>query len=155
MNRHEILAQLEGIIRDCLKARGVELVEFICRQKGRGFVLRIFADRPEGGITLEECAGLNKDIGSILDEKGILGDSYILEVASPGMDRPLKTKADFSRCMNRQARFFLNQALAGKVEIEGRITKVDEDAVSVESGGSIIEIPLPLINRAKQVIGNI
>lgn len=155
MYREDIAGQLEGMIKDRLKARGIELVELLLRQEAGNLVLRILADRSEGGITLEECARINRDIASLLDEKGTLGMGYTLEVSSPGLDRPLKTKADFARCLNRKARFFLNQPLEGKVEIEGGITRVDDNAVSLESEGRVIEIPLSMINRAKQVIANI
>ena len=67
------------------------------------------ADRPEGGIRLGECSQLNRGIGALLDEKDFLSGRYILEVSSPGLDRPLKTKNDLSRKINCEAHFFLNE----------------------------------------------
>ena len=115
-------------------------------------ILRILVDRPEGGITLDECARLNIQISNLLDEKDILQTRYILEVASPGLDRPLKAKNDFLRCINRKARFFFNEPINGKIELEGVISKVENESVFIESNDQVIEIPLTGINKVKQII---
>lgn len=153
MDRQEILAELEGIIGDYLQAQGYELVELICRYEGRDLFLRVLADRPEGGITLGDCSFLNNQIGVMLDEKNLLDARYILEVSSPGLDRPLETKEDFLRCLNRRVRLFLRQAHDGKTEIEGLIKGLAGDNVVVEAEAKTIEVPLDKISKAKQVIG--
>lgn len=154
MDRQEIRAELENILSEYLEIQGLDLVDLILLSEGRDLILRILVDRPQGGITLDECARLNERISNLLDEKGILQRRYILEVSSPGLDRPLKTKKDFLRCINRRARFFLNQSINGKIELEGLISKVENDSVYVylESMNEVIEIPLTNINQAKQVI---
>ncbi len=152
MDRQEIIAELQNIIDDYLKIQGLHLVDLIYRHEGRDLIVRILVDRPEGGITVGECSELNNRITSLLDEKDILQTRYILEVASPGLDRPLKTKNDFLRCTNRRVRFFLNESINGKIELEGLISKVENDSVYIESKNEIIEIPLIKINKAKQVI---
>lgn len=152
MYRQEITEELRDIIGEYLKFKGLDLVDLILRHEGRDLILRILADTPEGGITLDECARLNIEISNLLDEKDILQTRYILEVASPGLDRPLKTKSDFTRCIDRSARFFLNEPVNGKIEIEGLISKVENDSVYIQSDNETIEIPLTKINRAKQVI---
>jgi len=154
MDRQEIRAELENILSEYLEIQGLDLVDLILLSEGRDLILRILVDMPQGGITLDECARLNERISNLLDEKGILQRRYILEVSSPGLDRPLKTKKDFLRCINRRARFFLNQSINGKIELEGLISKVENDSVYVylESMNEVIEIPLTNINQAKQVI---
>lgn len=154
MQRDGIISELSRILSGYLESRGAELVDLIHRYEGRGLVLRLIVDRPGGGITLDECAGINSDIGRILDEKGILEQRYILEVSSPGMDRPLINRNDFLRCLDKRARFFLNEAVEGKIEIEGAIKEVGADSLKLDKEGIIIEIPLAKINRAKQVIAN-
>jgi len=152
MDRLEIVSELENIIGEYLKAQRLELIELILRHEGQGLVLRILVDRLEGGITLDECAKLNIQISSLLDEKDILQARYILEVSSPGLDRPLKTKSDFLRCINRKVRFFLNEAVKDKIELEGTISKVENDAVYIERECEVIGIALAKINKAKQII---
>lgn len=152
MDKEALAGELRGVIQGFLAAKGLDLVELICRYEGRDLVLRILVDRPEGGVTLGDCAGLNKDIGRVLDEKKILEESYILEVASPGLDRPLMTKNDFSRCKTRNVRFFLNQPINGKIELAGIIERVEDASLYIGIDGKEVEIPFSNITRAKQVI---
>jgi len=152
MDRYEISAELEKVIGGYLKGQGLELVELIYHYEGRNLVLRILVDRPDGGINLGECALLNQEIGRILDEKNTLDRSYLLEVSSPGIDRPLKRKEDFLRCINKRARFFLSEPLDGKLEWAGEIERVEEEKVLIDTGKAELEIPLSKINKAKQEI---
>jgi len=152
MDRQVIIAELKNVIGEYLLNQGLGLVDIIYRHEGRNLIVRILVDRPEGGITVGECAGLNIQISSLLDEKDILQTRYILEVASPGLDRPLKAKNDFLRCISRKARFFFDEPINGKIELEGVISKVENEFVFIESNNEIIEIPLTKINKAKQII---
>lgn len=145
--------EIKALLEEFLRGKGMELVEFgVRREGGRGLILRLLADWPEGGITLGECAGLNRQICTILDEKEILNEPYVLEVSSPGLDRPLKNKNDFLRCKNKKARFFLNDFVNGKLEWDGLVEKVDEQAVYIRRGQEQMAIPLSKINKAKQEI---
>jgi len=148
----EIITQLNKIIRDNLAENRLELVEFIHRYEGRDLVLRLLVDKPEGGITLGECALLNRSLGDILDAKDILPGHYILEVSSPGLDRVLATREDFSRYLNKQAVFFLNDLVNGKREWEGLISRVSETTVFIDTPKGSLEIPLIKINKAKLVV---
>lgn len=152
MDRQQILEELRGMMSDYLEGQGLDLVDLIYRYEGRDLVLRILVDKPEGGISLDECSALNSKISRILDEKDILKEKYILEVSSPGVDRPLLTKRDFIRCINKKARFFLNGPINGKMEWEGLIAKVGDEVVYVQIQNEVIEIPLKNIRKAKQII---
>ena len=152
MDREALVNALKTCLADFLKSRNLDLVEVIHRYEGKDSVLRILVDKPEGGITIGECAGLNRELSALLDEKNILEEQYILEVSSPGLDRPLKTENDFSRCLNKRAKFFLNDLINGKLEWDGVITKVDGKIVYVDTGTGIMEAPLDKINKAKRII---
>lgn len=153
MDRQKILVELKDFVSGYLKEQGLRLVDLIYRYEGRDLFLRILVDKPEGGITLDECARLNDEISRILDDKDIIKQRYILEVFSPGLDRPLVAKSDFLRCVNRNVRFFLCESINGKMELEGIITKIDGDSVYIKDlQGKLIEIPLAKIKKAKQII---
>jgi ribosome maturation factor RimP len=152
MDRQELSDKLKTIFEDYLKPRNLELVDLNFRYEGRNMVLRVLADRPEGGITLGECSNLNRELGFLLDENNIIESSYLLEVSSPGIDRPLKTKSDFNRAMNKKAKFFLNDLVEGKLEWDGIITGVNNEAVFINSGIFALEIPLTKIVKAKLLI---
>ena len=147
-----MIIELEKILGDFLGSQGLELVELVYRFEGRYTVLRVLVDRPEGGITIGECARLNNQIGDILDEKNIIQERFALEVCSPGLDRPLKKKSDFIRSLNRRVKFFLSVPVHGKIEIEGQVIRVNDQSVAVDAAGGTVEIDFNIINRAKQVI---
>ena len=152
MARPEVIEDIKNTIGLYLEARQFYLVEMKYFYQADALVLIILADRPQGGITLQECTELNKSISIILDEKNILQERFILEVSSPGLDRPLVRKEDFLRCRNKEVRFFLNEPMNEKMELQGKISKVEDDAVYIAMQEEILKVPLIRITRAKQVV---
>jgi len=152
MDRDGIISELKELIGSRLSEKGLELVDLIYRYEGSALVLRVLVDWPQGGITLAECSQLNQEIGEMLEERENLQQKYILEVSSPGIDRPLREKSDFQRCLQRKAHFFLREPIGGKIELEGRIVRVQEGSLQIESAQGSVEIPLAIINKAKQLI---
>jgi len=146
------IGELNSLLKDYLISLNFILVDIICRYEGNGLVLRVLADKPNGGINLDECAMLNREIGVLLDEKDIIKEKYILEVASPGLDRPLRTRDDFLRLLNKPAKFFLNEVINGKLEWDGSIDRVDQNSVFIMAREGIIELPIIKINKAKLII---
>ncbi|MCX5707093.1 MAG: ribosome maturation factor RimP [Candidatus Omnitrophica bacterium] len=152
MDRDSLIQELRNLISGFLQERGLLLVELIYRHEGRDLFLRILTDKPGAGINLDECAKINRQLSDILDENGHLNQRYILEVASPGADRPLKTREDFSRSLNKRIRFFLSELIDGKLEWEGVVKDTNGDSVDIEIEGKSLQIPLSKINKAKPVI---
>jgi ribosome maturation factor RimP len=150
MDKEALQNELQNIIGSYLKDQMLELIELIYRHEGRDLVLKVMADRPEGGISLGDCASLNREIGMILDEKNLIQGTYLLEVSSPGVDRPLKTKVDFLRCINREVRFFLKEPVGDKLEWAGIIKKIEGESVFIDIEDTFLEIPLARINKARQ-----
>jgi ribosome maturation factor RimP len=152
MYKEAIISELRDLVGNYLESQGLDLVDLIYRYEGRSLFLRILVDKPESGITLDECARLNNDISSILDEKDILTERYILEVSSPGLDRPLITKNDFLRCINKKVVFYLSESINGRIELKGIIAKVEDSSTYIDIEGKAIEIPLVKIKKAKQIV---
>lgn len=144
--------ELKVFLEDFLRSRNLDLVDLIHRYEGRDLVLRILLDKPEGGISIGECAGLNREISDLLDEKSILQEKYILEVSSPGLDRPLETEKDFLRCLDKKVKFFLNELINGKLEWDGTIAGVNSGIVYINTQAGTMEVPLARINKAKRII---
>ena len=144
--------QLKEVILPILEEDGVELVEMNFITARARSTLRLLVDRTEGGISLGDCSRLNTKIGEMLDETNLLEVRYILEVSSPGLDRPLKTPRDYARCINRKVRFFLSESIKGKIEIQGQIKETTEGLVVVQTEDESVEIPLAKVLRAKQII---
>ena len=94
--RQEIQAQVEALIEPILDDFGYELVDLQYKKEGRSMALCIFIDKP-GGITLDDCVTVSREVGAILEIEDPIKAGYRLEVSSPGLDRPLKKPADFER----------------------------------------------------------
>lgn len=152
MNR-ELIDKIKELIQPFLKQMELELFEITCKPQGKRMLLRILVDRREGGISLEDCAALNQSLGELLDREDFIESNYLLEVSSPGIDRPLKQARDFLRIRGKKARFFLSEQIIGRQELVGRIDSCDEKGVSVHIDGERIDIPLDKIIKAKQIIG--
>lgn len=152
MSYQELVENLKDLFLPALEEEGAVLVDLSISRSKSGVFLKLLVDRKEGGITISECLRLNKRIGEILDTHEMIKEGYFLEVSSPGLDRPLMTREDFARCINRLVMIFLNEPLNGKIQIDGRIVKVEEAQIGVEAKGELIVIPLSIINKAKQVI---
>lgn len=149
----DVIAGVKPFFEQRLEKEGFVLVDMRCYRNQRGeFVFEVLADRAEGGIALDECARLNQELGRVLDERHGLGAPYILEVSSPGVDRPLRTASDFRRNLGRRARFFLKGPSEGRSEYCGTVEGVEGSVVSINEQGRSIRIPLEKINKAKQVI---
>lgn len=145
-----MIKELNELFLQFLSQENIELVDLICRDESNRLVLRILVDKV-GKITLGECALVNRKLGNLLAEKNIIASDYVLEVASPGLDRNLKTQRDFLRCINKEVVFYLNDLINDKCQWQGVVNKVDNINVWIENAGEILEIPLLKINKAKLV----
>ena len=122
----EILSQhVSEAIKSFLDAQGVEFVELQLQQHKGRWLVRVFVDN-NGGISLEDCRNLSFEIGQLLDAENLIPASYVLEVSSPGLDRPLKKLRDFQRQYQRMVTVFLHSPYLDKVQYTGRVAAVTE-----------------------------
>ena len=152
MLSQEIKDSIKSLLAPILAEGKLNLIDAELSLRGKRWTLRLFIDKTNGGITLDECASLNQRIGEIIDRQGIIEHSYVLEVSSPGLDRPLHTFEDFQRCLNRRIRVFLNEPAAGKFEAAGKVVSVTETGVDLDSGNQVQHLAFTQIRKAKQVI---
>ena len=153
MNQHEAPTTLEAIVEPLITEEGFDLVELRLRGSGRNQVLSILADRPYGGITVDECAMLNEKIRLLLEKEAVLGEDCTLEVSSPGLDRPLVERKDFLRAAGRNLRIFLKEPVDGRLELIGRLIEVGEDKINLETeNGAVAAILISNIIKTKQIL---
>lgn len=122
-------------------------------------MLRIFVDVPddeahpataEGSVTVQDCERVSRDVSAILDVEETIAHRYILEVSSPGLDRPLRGPADYRRFAGRIAKIVVAEAVDGQKHFEGRLKGLEQEAVVIETTpGKRQLIPLNLITRAR------
>lgn len=152
MENQELSLKLKDLIILIIQEEGLDLVEFIFLHHGKKNILKVLVDWPEGGISLNECANVNQKIDKVIEDSGLLGQDYILEVSSPGLDRPLKTRKDFLRTIGKEVRFFLRESINKKKELVGTINKIERNLIFIEKNNRLISIPLEKITKAIQVI---
>lgn len=99
-NRGDICERVTGIVQPILDSMQLELVDIEFVRLGRESALRLFIDK-DGGVTLDDCADVSRELSAILDVEEIISVNYTLEVSSPGLDRPLKKAQDYERYAGR------------------------------------------------------
>ena len=146
-----ILEQVRQIAERVATSEGLELVDVELHGRGPGAVLRIFLDKP-GGVLLEDCQTVSRQVGTILDVEGCMTARYTLEVSSPGLDRKLIKPADFERFVGRKAKFLLRNSEAGRRRFQGLLLGLEEGQVKVQmESGEAQRIAFDQIERANLV----
>ncbi len=148
MNLQETLL---NYLEEPVAFEGVELVDIeITGGSGKKTVV-IYIDK-EGGVTIDDCERVSKKVSVLLDVHDIIPFAYRLEVSSPGLSRPLKTKKDFTRNRNVKVAFHLREPFEGSQKIIGVILSVEEDGVTVMKGTQEVFLPFALIVKGSIVI---
>ena len=148
----EIIEKIVLLIEPCLASQGFELVEVkVSCGRGSNFI-EVLTDKPRGGITIYECAQLNKDIGVILEKENIFDGNYTLEVSSPGIDRPLVSVKDFLRVCGREITIYFKEPIHGAWECQGTVHRVENENIYIKNKQGEVVIPIQCINKAEQVI---
>ena len=147
--------RLAEIITPVIEDLGYELVR-VRLQGGKTATLQIMADRPEGGINVDDCAQISTAVSASLDVEDPIEDNYHLEVSSPGIDRPLTRLKDFVSFEGYEARLDLNQAIDGRKKFKGLLAGVEgtEVLINIEDQGQThtIGLEFDLLSDAKLVL---
>ncbi|MFC0202475.1 ribosome maturation factor RimP [Paracoccus rhizosphaerae] len=147
--------RLAEIIMPVIEDLGFELVR-IRMQGGKTATLQIMADRPEGGINVDDCADISTAVSATLDVEDPIADNYHLEVSSPGIDRPLTRLKDFATFEGYEARLDLSQPIDGRKRFKGTLAGVEgeEVLINIEEQGETHTIGLhfDLLADAKLVL---
>ena len=122
-------ARVEAWITPVLEQHQFELdVDYV--KEGSDWYLRVYIDK-EGGITVDDCEVISRLLGEWLDKEDFIEDSYILEVSSPGLGRPLKKEKDFARSIGKDVEIRLYKAIDKQKEFTGTLTSYDADSVTI------------------------
>ena len=144
-------------------SRGLDVFDLQFRRESRGWILRVYLDRPGAavipgragtvvgdGVTIEDCQRTSEDLGTLIEVEDLIPQHYTLEVSSPGLDRPLRGPDDYRRFAGCLAKLVLADALDGQTHVEGRLQGMDGDDVLVaDAKGRVRRIPHSLVARAR------
>ncbi|QTA78651.1 Ribosomal maturation factor [Desulfonema limicola] len=153
----ELLALVTNLAQPLCETQGLELVHVEYQREAQGRILRIYIDKP-GGIKLDDCVCVSRQLGDLLDVSIEQNISYNLEVSSPGLDRPLGKESDYERFKGRTIMIKTSQPFDGKKKYQGILKGISHDmsgkAVSILVNDKKVLIPYELINRARLVNNN-
>ncbi len=102
----------------------------------------------EGGVTIDDCAQVSRELGTVLDVRELIPNPYVLEVSSPGLTRPLKKAEDFQKFRNHLVKIKTFEPLEGRKNFKGTLLGLEGDLVRVVVDGQDYEIPLKSIAKA-------
>jgi len=141
---------LREMLEPGIRALGFELVD-VEYSSGHGHnVLRIYIDHPQG-VTVDHCAAVSRQASAVLDVEDPIPESYVLEVSSPGLDRPLVKREDFERHAGEMVKVRMHQGVAGRRNFKGTLVGVQDDQVLVEVDHERFSLPMKDIERARLV----
>lgn len=148
----QVITLTEELVNPILKEKNLELVDIEYVKEGKNWFLRVYIDK-EGGVDITECGEVSELLSEKLDETDPITDAYFLEVSSPGVERPLKTKEDFASNIGKNIFVKLYEPIDDSKEYEGTLVSFKEDIVTMEykvkTRKKQVEIPYKKIAKAR------
>ena len=136
--------RIEEVVQPVLRDHGLTLVDLEWRGHRPRGMLRVFVDKT-GGVRVDECQRVSRELGDVLDAAGLIEEAYDLEVSSPGLDRQLRKDREFRWAVGKRVRCWL----AGGEEHQGRLVGVDDTRLTLENGGAHVELPRARVTKAR------
>ena len=133
--REEYEQKAEAILTPIVESRCFELVDVEYVREAGCWYLRGYIDKP-GGITVNDCEDVSRAFSDILDEKDFIEDSYIMEISSPGLDRPLKKEKDFKRSLGKLVEIRTYRPIEKQKEFCGILNAYDSNSVTIDEDGT-------------------
>jgi len=150
-----VVKKTEDLVLPILEEQNFELVDIEYTKEGSNWYLRVYIDK-DGGIEIDECGLVSEKLSEELDKADPIKDPYFLEVSSPGVERPLKTKEDLKKHVNSYVNVRLYEKIENDKEFEGTIQSFENDVLQLEikikTRKKVIEIPYEKIAKARLAV---
>ena len=151
MNKKKLKKEIYPLAEEVAEELGYEIVDIEFQNGSKHDLLSIFIYKKEG-IDLDDCTEMSRNLEKKLDDLDILKNPYYLEISSPGLDRPLKTKDDYRRNVGKEVDLKLYAPIDGKKEFSFVLDKYDDEFVYCNIDGEELKIPIKSISSMKQTI---
>ncbi|HXA68874.1 MAG TPA: ribosome maturation factor RimP [Stellaceae bacterium] len=146
-------ARIETLIAPSLEAMGYRLVRVAVTGGRSTPVLQVMAERmDERPMGVDDCTEVTHTVSALLDVADPIEHTYLLEVSSPGIDRPLVRREDYERFQGHEAKLELTAPIEGRRRFRGKLLGIEADRVRLNLGAEVVELPLARIQRAKLVL---
>jgi ribosome maturation factor RimP len=147
------LSQVREIAEAVAKDNFLELFDLTIRQQGKKLVLTAVLDKKSGSVSLEECTTVSRDLEQKLDELNLIESTYLLQVSSPGLDRPLRHLEDCQRFQGSLAQFVFKESVGGQMTFRGRLGVIKDGQVELlGEQGQAFWAPFNAVKRAHLVV---
>ena len=144
-----IVNEVSLIAESFLHEFGMEMVDVEFLFENDRWILRVFIDK-EKGVTVDDCASVSRELGDLIEAKNIIDYHYVLEISSPGLNRPLKKESDFMRSIGKMVKLKMSRPINKRRNFIGRVTNVREGRISLLIDDSnLVELPLNEIDKAR------
>lgn len=153
--------KLDAIVVPILHAHGAELVDIELKSEPEGWVLRVLVEKlgsaekkastKESAVDLGLCSDVARELSPALDVVDVISHRYNLEVSSPGVERVLRSAADFERFRGEKAKLKLAREVSGLKVVKGAIRSVEGDTVRIDASGKDVDVPIAAIDKAHLV----
>lgn len=147
----DVLKEVTDLVEPVVEDKGLELVDIEYRREPGGYVLRVIIFK-EDGVTIDDCSKVSREVSQLLDVEDILDHGYNLEVSSPGLTRPLKSRRDFERNIGEKVKLTCTLEKGGTESVTGVIREVGDDSITLETDDGLISLPMARIIKGKLVI---
>ena len=147
----ELTRRVRELTEPLCEAEGFELVHVEFQPEAGGRILRLYIDKP-GGVTLDDCVSISRQVSDLLDVSFDNIGSYNLEVSSPGLERPLGKESDYHRFKGRKVKIKTSHPINGQKNFKGILSGISDGVVSVSVDGQKVVIPYKEISKARLVI---
>ena len=132
MAKADYESRTEKLLDPIIKEHQFELVDVEWVKEAGTYYLRVYVDK-EGGITIDDCELVSRALSDLLDRYDFISENYILEVSSPGLDRPLKKDKDFARSIGKEVELRLFKAIDKEKEFAGVLSAFDKETVTISA----------------------
>ncbi|HNR29567.1 MAG TPA: ribosome maturation factor RimP [Candidatus Hydrogenedentes bacterium] len=149
MENRALIKQLWEQLAPDLTEQGYELVELEYARGGRTPVLRFYVDKVGGGVSLDDCAKVSQLLSALLDKLDFIGGRYVLEVSSPGVDRPLRQAADFRRFAGEPVRLQSLAPVEGRSRFRGTLEGIEDGLILVDCDGKRCAVHIENLKSAR------
>src|SRR5438128_11879942 len=154
-----VVEQVRSVAGRVAASYGLEIFDVQFRREAPGMILRVRIDRPgpassaEDSVSVDDCARVSRDLSAVLDVDDVVPTAYVLEVSSPGLDRPLRGAGDYQRFAGRRAKVVLRESVDGQKFFKGILGGMDGGDVLIDDeAGRRHRVPVNVITRENREV---
>jgi ribosome maturation factor RimP len=144
-----IIREVSPLAEPFLDACGMEMVDVEFLSEHGRWILRVYIDK-EGGVNVEDCARVSRELGHLIEAEDVIDYPYVLEVSSPGLNRRLRKERDFVRSIGKMVKLTMSRPINNRKNFTGRLTDVKGGTICVAiDDNRLVELPLGEIRKAR------